>query len=119
MIRRLHEDGYTAVAAANPIRSLSGDAEFVASIVDSIDACGRCGRTGRIGEAMVYEVRDHLACSGPRPLPGRPQGDALPRDRVVRMEGRKEACLLRPSTPVGCRRAPVPTVPIVHDFRQR
>jgi pimeloyl-ACP methyl ester carboxylesterase len=37
VIQRLHERGYTALAAANPIRSLSGDAEFVASIVDSID----------------------------------------------------------------------------------
>jgi pimeloyl-ACP methyl ester carboxylesterase len=36
VIRRLHEQGYTALAAANPIRSLSGDAEFVASILESI-----------------------------------------------------------------------------------
>ena len=36
VIQRLQEEGYTALAAANPIRSLSGDAEFVASILDSI-----------------------------------------------------------------------------------
>jgi alpha-beta hydrolase superfamily lysophospholipase len=30
VIHQLYEDGYTAVAAANPIRSLSGDAQFVA-----------------------------------------------------------------------------------------
>jgi pimeloyl-ACP methyl ester carboxylesterase len=37
VIRRLQEQGYTAVAAANPLRSLSGDAEFVARILDSIE----------------------------------------------------------------------------------
>jgi pimeloyl-ACP methyl ester carboxylesterase len=36
VIRRLHEHGYTAVAAANPLRSLSGDAAFVASLLESI-----------------------------------------------------------------------------------
>ena len=38
VIRRLQERGYTALAAANPLRSLSGDAEFVASILDSIQS---------------------------------------------------------------------------------
>jgi pimeloyl-ACP methyl ester carboxylesterase len=38
VIRRLQEQGYTAVAAANPLRSVSGDAEFVASILDSIQS---------------------------------------------------------------------------------
>jgi pimeloyl-ACP methyl ester carboxylesterase len=38
VIRRLQEQGYTTVAAANPLRSLSGDAEFVASILDSIES---------------------------------------------------------------------------------
>jgi pimeloyl-ACP methyl ester carboxylesterase len=37
VIRRLQEQSYTAVAAANPLRSLSGDAEFVARILDSIE----------------------------------------------------------------------------------
>ena len=37
VIERLHERGYKAIAAANPIRSLSGDAEFVASIIESIE----------------------------------------------------------------------------------
>ena len=36
VIRRLHEQGYTALAAANPIRSLSSDELCVASILDSI-----------------------------------------------------------------------------------
>jgi len=37
VIRRLQDQGYTAIAAANPLRSLSGDAEFVASILESIE----------------------------------------------------------------------------------
>jgi hypothetical protein len=30
VIGRLQEEGYTAIAAANPLRSVAGDAEFVA-----------------------------------------------------------------------------------------
>ena len=37
VIRRLHEQGYTAIAAANPLRSVSGDAKFVASLLGSIE----------------------------------------------------------------------------------
>ena len=37
VIARLQGQGYTAVAAANPIRSVSGDAEFLASILDAIE----------------------------------------------------------------------------------
>src|SRR5690606_22058553 len=37
VIQRLHAEGYTAIAAANPLRSLSGDAEFVAGILRTID----------------------------------------------------------------------------------
>ena len=37
VIRRLHERGYTAIAAANPLRSLSGDAGSVASVLESIE----------------------------------------------------------------------------------
>jgi len=37
VIRRVQEQGYTTVAAANPLRSLSGDAESVASVLDSIE----------------------------------------------------------------------------------
>ena len=36
VIRRLHDQGYTAIAAANPLRSLSGDADFVANVLKSI-----------------------------------------------------------------------------------
>jgi pimeloyl-ACP methyl ester carboxylesterase len=36
VIRRLQDQGYTAIAAANPLRSVAGDAEFVASILESI-----------------------------------------------------------------------------------
>jgi pimeloyl-ACP methyl ester carboxylesterase len=36
VIRRLQGQGYTAVAAANPLRSLAGDADFVASLLKSI-----------------------------------------------------------------------------------
>lgn len=37
VIARLHEAGYTAIAAANPLRSLKGDAEAVASVLESVD----------------------------------------------------------------------------------
>jgi pimeloyl-ACP methyl ester carboxylesterase len=37
VIARLQEEGYTVIAAANPLRSLSGDAEFVASIFEAIE----------------------------------------------------------------------------------
>ncbi len=36
VITDLTNDGYTVIAAANPLRSLRGDAAYVASIVDSI-----------------------------------------------------------------------------------
>jgi pimeloyl-ACP methyl ester carboxylesterase len=36
VIARLNRDGYTAIAAANPLRSLSGDAASVAAVVKSI-----------------------------------------------------------------------------------
>jgi pimeloyl-ACP methyl ester carboxylesterase len=37
VIRRLQDQGYTAIAAAIPLRSVSGDAELLASILDSIE----------------------------------------------------------------------------------
>jgi pimeloyl-ACP methyl ester carboxylesterase len=37
VIRRLQDQGYTAIAAANPLRSVAGDAQFVASILESIE----------------------------------------------------------------------------------
>jgi pimeloyl-ACP methyl ester carboxylesterase len=37
VIRRLQEQGYTAIAAANPLRSVSGDAQFLASILESME----------------------------------------------------------------------------------
>jgi pimeloyl-ACP methyl ester carboxylesterase len=37
VIRRLQEQGYTTIAAANPLRSVSGDAEFLASILESME----------------------------------------------------------------------------------
>jgi pimeloyl-ACP methyl ester carboxylesterase len=37
MIGRLQDQGYTVIAAANPIRSVSGDAEFVASIFEAVE----------------------------------------------------------------------------------
>src|SRR6186997_1079857 len=33
----LEKDGYRVVAAANPLRSLSGDATYVSSLIDSIE----------------------------------------------------------------------------------
>ena len=37
VIRRLQVQGYTAVGAANPLRSVSGDAEFVASVLEALE----------------------------------------------------------------------------------
>jgi pimeloyl-ACP methyl ester carboxylesterase len=37
VISRLQDQGYTVIAAANPIRSVSGDAEFVASIFEAVE----------------------------------------------------------------------------------
>ena len=37
VIQRLRDQGYTVIAAANPIRSVSGDAEFVASIFEAVE----------------------------------------------------------------------------------
>jgi len=37
VIRRLQEQGYTTIAAANPLRSVSGDAQFLASILESME----------------------------------------------------------------------------------
>lgn len=36
VVAQLSKDGYTVVAAANPLRSVAGDARYVASVVDSI-----------------------------------------------------------------------------------
>jgi pimeloyl-ACP methyl ester carboxylesterase len=38
VICRLQDRGYTAIAAANPLRSVAGDAEFVASILGSLSS---------------------------------------------------------------------------------
>jgi pimeloyl-ACP methyl ester carboxylesterase len=37
VIHRLQDRGYTVIAAANPLRNVAGDAEFVASILESIE----------------------------------------------------------------------------------
>jgi pimeloyl-ACP methyl ester carboxylesterase len=37
VIRRLQDQGYTVIAAANPLRSVAGDAEFVASIFEAVE----------------------------------------------------------------------------------
>src|SRR3712207_1064021 len=37
VICRLQDQGYTVIAAANPIRSVSGDAQFVASIFEAVE----------------------------------------------------------------------------------
>jgi len=37
VISRLQDQGHTVIAAANPIRSVSGDAEFVASIFEAVE----------------------------------------------------------------------------------
>jgi pimeloyl-ACP methyl ester carboxylesterase len=57
VIRRLQEQGYTAVAAANPLRSLSGDAEFVARILDSIE-----GPVVLVGHSYGGSVISNAAC---------------------------------------------------------
>src|SRR4051812_22867213 len=59
VILRLHDQGYTAIAAANPLRSLSGDADFVASILKSID--GPIVLVGHSygGAVITSAARDH------------------------------------------------------------
>jgi pimeloyl-ACP methyl ester carboxylesterase len=37
LIRRLQDQGYTAIAAANPLRSVAGDAESVSSIFEAVE----------------------------------------------------------------------------------
>jgi pimeloyl-ACP methyl ester carboxylesterase len=37
VIRRLQEEGYTVIAAANPLRSVTGDAESVASLLEAVE----------------------------------------------------------------------------------
>lgn len=37
VIRQVQEQGYTTIAAANPLRSLSGDAGFIAGILESVE----------------------------------------------------------------------------------
>jgi dienelactone hydrolase len=37
VIRRLQDQGYTVIAAANPLRSVAGDAESVTSIFEAVE----------------------------------------------------------------------------------
>ena len=37
MIKRLQNDGYTVIAPANPLRSVSSDSAYIASVLDTID----------------------------------------------------------------------------------
>jgi pimeloyl-ACP methyl ester carboxylesterase len=36
VIRRLHADGYTVIAPANPLRGLASDAAYIASVLDTV-----------------------------------------------------------------------------------
>ena len=66
VISRLQQAGHTTVAAANPLRSLSGDAEFVSAVLDSI--AGPVVLVGQAVAAVVVRVR--------RRRPQHPGGDA-------------------------------------------
>jgi pimeloyl-ACP methyl ester carboxylesterase len=57
VIGRLQEEGYTAIAAANPLRSVAGDAEFVASILEAVE--GPIVLVGHSYGGITNAVRDN------------------------------------------------------------
>jgi len=59
VIGRLQEEGYTTIAAANPLRSVADDAESVASIFEAVEGPHRPGRS-------LLRRHRHQQC-GPRP----------------------------------------------------
>ena len=73
VIGRLQDQCYTAIAAANPIPSVAGDAQFVASILESIQGPHR-PRGARHAFLVTSEVARILALQ----IPG--SGEAFCRD---------------------------------------
>jgi pimeloyl-ACP methyl ester carboxylesterase len=59
VIRRLQDQGYTVIAAANPIRSVSGDAEFVASIFEAVEGSIVAAGHSYGGTVITNAVRDN------------------------------------------------------------
>jgi pimeloyl-ACP methyl ester carboxylesterase len=59
VIRRLQDQGYTVIAAANPIRSVSGDAEFVASIFEAVEGSIVAVGHSYGGTVITNAVRDN------------------------------------------------------------
>jgi pimeloyl-ACP methyl ester carboxylesterase len=59
VISRLQDQGYTVIAAANPIRSVSGDAEFVASIFEAVEGSIVAVGHSYGGTVITNAVRDN------------------------------------------------------------
>jgi pimeloyl-ACP methyl ester carboxylesterase len=79
VIARLHDEGYTAVAAANPIRSVSGDADFLASIFEAVEgpivAVGHSYGGTVITNALRDNVRALVYVAGYAPEEGENSGE--------------------------------------------
>jgi pimeloyl-ACP methyl ester carboxylesterase len=75
----LQEQGYTVIAAANPIRSVSGDADFLASIFEAVDgpvvAVGHSYGGTVITNALRDNVRALVYVAGYAPEEGESAGE--------------------------------------------
>src|SRR3712207_9231513 len=83
VICRLQDQGYTVIAAANPIRSVSGDAEFVASIFEAVEgpivAVGHSYGGTVITQAARDNVRALVYLAGFAPDEGEKAGETSAR----------------------------------------
>ena len=61
VIVRLQDQGYTVIAAANPIRSVSGDAEFLASIFEAVEGPVVAVGHSYGGTVITNALRDNVA----------------------------------------------------------
>lgn len=130
VIAQLRSDGYPVIAAANPLRSLAGDAEFLRGVLDAVEGpvvlAGHSYGGSVMSEAadghprvraLVYvasflldegESTGELAGRYPgnevgtalRPVPVRGPGGQTVDDRTSRRRSS------RPSSPRTCRRTP-------------
>jgi hypothetical protein len=72
VIHRLQDRGYTVIAAANPLRNVAGDAEFVASILESIE-----GPVVLVGHSYGKTSDGHVARISGSPGGGRARIDVI------------------------------------------
>jgi pimeloyl-ACP methyl ester carboxylesterase len=79
VIVRLQDQGYTVIAAANPIRSVSGDADFLASIFEAVEgsivAVGHSYGGTVITNALRDNVRALVYVAGYAPDEGESAGE--------------------------------------------